>query len=132
MRSFDPDQARRNMVEVQLRRRGIRDPRVLEAIGRIPRELFVPEDQWPFAYEDAPIGIGFGQTISQPFMTAFMCQALELTGREVVLDVGTGSGYHAAVLGLLRNACIPSSGSRSLQNRRGGTCTPPGSTGISR
>jgi len=89
------------MVEVQLRRRGIRDPRVLEAIGRIPRELFVPEDQWPFAYEDAPIGIGFGQTISQPFMTAFMCQALELTGREVVLDVGTGSGYHAAVLGAL-------------------------------
>ncbi len=89
------------MVEYQLRRRGILDRRVLEAMGRIPRELFVPEQLRFQAYDDAPISIGFDQTISQPYMTAFMVQALELTGSEKVLDVGTGSGYHAAVLGAL-------------------------------
>src|SRR5947209_6633198 len=89
------------MVENQLRRRGILDRRVLDAMGRIPRELFVPAQYRSQAYDDAPVAIGFDQTISQPYMTAFMVQALELTGSEKVLDVGTGSGYHAAVLGAL-------------------------------
>jgi protein-L-isoaspartate(D-aspartate) O-methyltransferase len=89
------------MVENQLRGRGIVDRRVLDAMARIPRELFVPERYRAHAYDDAPIPIGFDQTISQPYMTAFMVQALELTGSEKVLDVGTGSGYHAAVLGAL-------------------------------
>jgi len=89
------------MVHDQLRRRGIVDRRVLDAMWRIPRELFVPERYRVQAYDDAPIPIGCNQTISQPYMTAFMVQALELTGSENVLDVGTGSGYHAAVLGAL-------------------------------
>lgn len=89
------------MVEHQLRRRGILNPAVLAAMGRIPRELFVPEQHRALVYEDTPVAIGFDQTISQPYMTAFMSQALELTGREKVLDVGAGSGYHAAVLGAL-------------------------------
>jgi protein-L-isoaspartate(D-aspartate) O-methyltransferase len=92
---------RESMVEQQLRRRGILDPGVLAAMGRIPRELFVPEQQRAVAYQDAPVFIGFEQTISQPYMTALMSQALELAGTERVLDVGTGSGYHAAVLGAL-------------------------------
>jgi protein-L-isoaspartate(D-aspartate) O-methyltransferase len=92
---------RTRMVERQLKGRGIRDRRVLEAMGRIPRELFVPEMHRAHAYEDAPIGIGFDQTISQPYMTALMCEVLMLAGDERVLDVGTGSGYHAAVLGEL-------------------------------
>jgi protein-L-isoaspartate(D-aspartate) O-methyltransferase len=89
------------MVENQLRRRGIVDRRVLAAMESIPRELFVPDRYRTQSYDDAPIAIGFDQTISQPYMTAFMSQALELTGSEKVLDVGTGSGYHAAVLGAL-------------------------------
>lgn len=89
------------MVDRQLKRRGIRDQRVLDAMERIPRELFVPELYRDRAYEDAPIGIGFDQTISQPYMTALMCEVLMLSGNERVLDVGTGSGYHAAVLGEL-------------------------------
>jgi protein-L-isoaspartate(D-aspartate) O-methyltransferase len=86
------------MVERQLRQRGIRDERVLEAMGRVPRELFVPDDQAELAYEDGAFPIGFGQTISQPFIVATICSLLELTGDERVLDVGTGSGYQAAVL----------------------------------
>jgi protein-L-isoaspartate(D-aspartate) O-methyltransferase len=89
------------MVEKQLRRRGIRDERVLRTMEVIPRELFVPEDYAIDAYEDTPIGIGFEQTISQPYMTALMCEVLALNGNERVLDVGTGSGYHAAVLSQL-------------------------------
>lgn len=89
------------MVEVQLRRRGIHDERVLQAMARIPREDFVSEEDRGSSYFDSPVDIGFGQTISQPYMTALMAQCLELTGIENVLDVGTGSGYHAALLGLL-------------------------------
>jgi protein-L-isoaspartate(D-aspartate) O-methyltransferase len=92
---------RRAMVEKQLRRRGIRDPRVLEAMSRIPREEFVPAESRVLAYADDPIVIGYGQTISQPYMTALMAQELELTGRETVLEVGAGCGYAAAVLGYL-------------------------------
>ena len=86
------------MVERQLRQRGIGDVRVLDAMGRVPRELFVPDDQAELAYEDGALPIGFGQTISQPFIVASICSLLELTGDERVLDVGTGSGYQAAVL----------------------------------
>src|SRR5512147_2591094 len=91
---------RRRMVERQLRRRGIRDPRVLQAMSEIPREEFVPLEERFSAYRDDPIHIGFGQTISQPYMTALMAEVLELTGRENVLEVGSGCGYAAAVLGV--------------------------------
>jgi protein-L-isoaspartate(D-aspartate) O-methyltransferase len=90
--------AERNWIDRQLRKRGIRDPRVLAAMAAVPREAFVPEEQRGSAYEDAPIPLPFGQTISQPYMVAFMCEALGLRGDERVLDVGTGSGYAAAVL----------------------------------
>ena len=86
------------MVEHQLRRRGITNERVLAAMGRVPRELFVPEDVRRLAYEDGALPIGLGQTISQPFIVGTICQLLELQGDERVLDVGTGSGYQAAVL----------------------------------
>jgi protein-L-isoaspartate(D-aspartate) O-methyltransferase len=81
-----------------LRRRGIEDERVLAAVADVPRELFVPEDFRRSAYDDRALPIGHGQTISQPFMVATICEALELHGDERVLDVGTGSGYQAAVL----------------------------------
>jgi protein-L-isoaspartate(D-aspartate) O-methyltransferase len=86
------------MVERQLRQRGIADERVLAAMGRVPRELFVPEDERELAYADGALPIGFGQTISQPYIVAVICSLLELAGNERVLDVGTGSGYQAAVL----------------------------------
>jgi protein-L-isoaspartate(D-aspartate) O-methyltransferase len=86
------------MVERQLRGHGIADERVLAAMGRVPRELFFPGELRRFAYADGAFPIGFGQTISQPFIVAMICQLLELSGDERVLDVGTGSGYQAAVL----------------------------------
>ncbi len=86
------------MVEAQLRRRGITDERVLAAMERVPRELFVPEPFRHQAYDDAALPIGEGQTISQPYMVARICELLALRGGERVLDVGTGSGYQAAVL----------------------------------
>jgi protein-L-isoaspartate(D-aspartate) O-methyltransferase len=86
------------MVEEQLRARGIADERVLAAMGRVPRELFVPEAYRRAAYDDAALPIGEGQTISQPYMVARICEVLALRGEERVLDVGTGSGYQAAVL----------------------------------
>jgi protein-L-isoaspartate(D-aspartate) O-methyltransferase len=86
------------MVEAQLRGRGIDDERVLEAMGRVPREVFVPPDLRDAAYADAALSIGAGQTISQPYMVALICEQLALQGGERVLDVGTGSGYQAAVL----------------------------------
>jgi protein-L-isoaspartate(D-aspartate) O-methyltransferase len=86
------------MVERQLRARDIVDERVLEAMARVPRELFVPESERPRAYSDAALPIGHGQTISQPYMVARIAEALALRPGERVLDVGTGSGYQAAVL----------------------------------
>jgi len=94
----DWETQRLQMVEQQLRRRGIHDERVLEAMAKIPREQFLPEKVRPWAYADEPLSIGYGQTISQPYMTALMAQALELKGAEKVLEVGTGCGYAAAVL----------------------------------
>jgi protein-L-isoaspartate(D-aspartate) O-methyltransferase len=86
------------MVEQQLRSRDVDDARVLEAMERVPRDLFVPEEVRGRAYDDVALPIGFGQTISQPYMVARICEALSLRGSERVLDVGTGSGYQAAVL----------------------------------
>jgi protein-L-isoaspartate(D-aspartate) O-methyltransferase len=86
------------MVESQLRRRGIRDQRVLDAMLRVPRHLFVPPEYRSHAYGDHPIPIGEGQTISQPFIVAVSLQAIALTGSESVLEVGTGSGYQTALL----------------------------------
>jgi protein-L-isoaspartate(D-aspartate) O-methyltransferase len=89
------------MVERQLRRRGIADERVLAAMGAVPREEFVPERHRRRAYRDGALAIGEGQTISQPWIVARMAELLELRGSERVLEVGTGSGYAAAVLSLL-------------------------------
>jgi protein-L-isoaspartate(D-aspartate) O-methyltransferase len=94
------------MVERQLRRRGISDERVLAAMGEVPREEFVPQRFRRRAYSDSALPIGEGQTISQPWIVAAICQALELTGSERVLEVGSGSGYSAAVLARLAGGVI--------------------------
>jgi protein-L-isoaspartate(D-aspartate) O-methyltransferase len=86
------------MVSRQLRRRDIADERVLAAMGQVPRELFVDEDDRRRAYDDIPLSIGFGQTISQPYMVALICQTADVRPGHRVLDIGTGSGYQAAVL----------------------------------
>ena len=109
-RSADADgfrSARQQMVITQLQQRGIEDPRVLDAMRSVPRHLFVPSALRAAAYEDRPLEIGLGQTISQPFTVAFMAQAARLSGHEKVLEIGTGSGYGAAVLAHLA-ACVPS------------------------
>jgi protein-L-isoaspartate(D-aspartate) O-methyltransferase len=93
--------ARREMVERQLRPRRIKDPKVLEAMSRVPRHLFVPEQHRSSAYHDGPVPIGEGQTISQPYIVALMSELAELKGDEKVLEIGTGSGYQAAVLSYL-------------------------------
>jgi protein-L-isoaspartate(D-aspartate) O-methyltransferase len=94
------------MVERQLRRRGISDPRVLAAMGEVPRELFVPEAVRRRAYADGALQIGFEQTISQPWIVAAICEALELRGSERVLEIGTGSGYSACVLARLASEVV--------------------------
>jgi protein-L-isoaspartate(D-aspartate) O-methyltransferase len=92
---------RQRMVDEQLASRDIRDSRVLEAMREIPRHIFVPREHRHLAYKDAPLPIGNGQTISQPYIVAFMTQLLYLEGEEIVLEIGTGSGYQAALLGHL-------------------------------
>src|SRR3954452_24000887 len=92
---------RARMVERQLRRRGINDERVLAAMAAVPREHFVPEQVRSSAYNDSALPIGHEQTISQPWVVAAICQALRLSGEENVLEIGTGSGYSAAVLAKL-------------------------------
>jgi len=94
-------EARRTMVEWQLRRRGIRDERVLHAMGTVPRQEFVLPPYIHKAYDDEPLPIGRGQTISQPYIVAAMLAAIGLTGSERVLEIGTGCGYQAALLALL-------------------------------
>jgi protein-L-isoaspartate(D-aspartate) O-methyltransferase len=102
----DPAEARARMVERQLRRRGIHDERVLAAMGEVPREAFVPERVRRNAYDDSALPIGHEQTISQPWVVAAICQALALEGDETVLEIGTGSGYSAAVLAKLARRVI--------------------------
>jgi protein-L-isoaspartate(D-aspartate) O-methyltransferase len=89
------------MVERDIRQRGIRDPALLSAMLRMPRHRFVEERLQPSAYQDRPLAIGEGQTISQPYIVAFMTELLELKGGERVLEIGTGSGYQSAILSLL-------------------------------
>lgn len=86
------------MVETQIEARGVHDQKVLAAMRKVARHLFVPEEMRPFAYGDEPLPIGEGQTISQPYIVAYMTQALRLSGEEKVLELGTGSGYQTAVL----------------------------------
>jgi len=92
---------RQHMVDHQLRARGVHDERVLAAFAKVPREEFVPEDLRPAAYEDRALPIGYGQTISQPYMVAVMLEMLDVHSDHTVLEVGAGSGYQAALLSLL-------------------------------
>jgi len=89
---------RKKMLEQQLVARGISDKKVLEAFGKVPRENFINEDSYDYAYDDRPLTIGYGQTISQPYIVALMTESLELKGDETVLEIGTGSGYQTAIL----------------------------------
>lgn len=106
----DLERARENLLKYL--EYEIADKRVIEAMKRVPREAFISQEQYQAAYDDRPLGIGFGQTISQPFIVALMVQALELRGDEKVLELGTGSGYEAAILAELAQKvvtveCIP-------------------------
>jgi protein-L-isoaspartate(D-aspartate) O-methyltransferase len=98
--------ARAAMVDGQLVPRGIRDPRVLDAMRSVPRERFVPSQQVDYAYQDRPLPIGDGQTISQPYIVAFMAEAASVGPDDRVLEIGTGSGYGAAVLGALAASVV--------------------------
>ena len=92
---------RKSMVDRQIIRRGVKDKDVLEAMMSVPRHLFVPENNISHAYDDSPLPIGYGQTISQPYIVAYMTEALNLDEDSIVLEVGTGSGYQAAILSVL-------------------------------
>ncbi|MCF6149222.1 MAG: protein-L-isoaspartate(D-aspartate) O-methyltransferase [Candidatus Kuenenia sp.] len=92
---------RKQMVERQIANRGVADERVLEAMETVPRHLFIPEDFRSYSYFDQPVPIGYGQTISQPYIVAFMTEILQLNKDDIVLEIGTGSGYQAAVLAKL-------------------------------
>src|SRR4051812_34146626 len=96
-----PDDEIERMVHEQLAARGVRDARVLDAMRRVPRHLFVPREQQPLSYADRALPIGGDQTISQPFMVATMTEALGVEPSDLILEVGTGSGYQAAILSLL-------------------------------
>jgi protein-L-isoaspartate(D-aspartate) O-methyltransferase len=101
---MNPDEylmARKRMVEDQIAARGVKDARVLSAMGSVPRHRFVPLDELAWAYADGPLPIGHGQTISQPFIVALMTELLQVESSDRILEVGTGSGYQAAVLGHL-------------------------------
>jgi len=95
---------RRQMVKYQIESRGIKNEKILSAMQLVPRHLFVPEEVQKFAYDDGPLPIGWGQTISQPYIVALMTSLLALEGCENVLEIGTGSGYQAAILGKMVNA----------------------------
>lgn len=99
--SREREAERSRMVDTQLRARDIRDPRVLSAMQQVPRHLFMPDEMRSQAYADSPLPIGYDQTISQPYIVAFMTQALNVRPEHTVLEIGTGSGYQAAVLGML-------------------------------
>lgn len=118
------------MVRRQLRRRGISDERVLAAMGAVPREAFVPEESRRRAYADGALPIGEGQTISQPWIVAAICEALELEGHERVLEVGTGSGYSAAVLARLAETVISVERSAGLAARARAALLATGASGV--
>ena len=113
-------EAQRLKLVAGLKSKGITDEAVLNAMSKVPRHLFVPENMRSLSYNDHPLPIGQKQTISQPYIVAFMCQALELTGKEKVLEIGTGSGYHAAVMSLISETIytieiIPELGNRAAR-----------------
>ena len=124
MSLIDFDAARKRMVDGQLAIRGITSPEVLGAFLEVQRHLFVPKTQQVHAYRDSPLPIGLGQTISQPYIAAYMTNLLQLTGVERVLEIGTGSGYQAAILGILaeevhtieRHPSLADKADRLLQN----------------
>ncbi len=101
MAILDYQTARKRMVDQQITIRGITSPAVLCAFLEVPRHLFVPKSQQAYSYQDSPLPIGLGQTISQPYIAAYMTDLLQLTGVDRVLEIGTGSGYQAAILGIL-------------------------------
>ena len=101
MKNIDFDAARKRMVMGQIAARGITSQSVLDAFLEVPRHLFVPPNQRLYAYQDSPLPIGLGQTISQPYIVAYMTAQLALQGDEILLEIGTGSGYQAAILGAL-------------------------------
>ena len=117
---------RASMVDYQLRARGIGSPLVLEAMGRVPRERFIPERMKDCAYDDGPLPNGAGQTISQPYIVALMTEALDLEGGERVLDIGTGSGYAAAVLGCIASEVFSIERVRELADRAARTLAAEG------
>jgi len=106
MKEYPFQDQRKEMVDRQLRARGIRDKRVLDAFARVPRHFFVPVKEQLRAYGDYPLPIGEGQTISQPYMVALMTEALQMEGEERVLEIGTGSGYQTAILAELSQKVI--------------------------
>jgi protein-L-isoaspartate(D-aspartate) O-methyltransferase len=111
--------AKQQMLRKQLRHRGIRNERVLAAMARVPRERFVAQDSLHQAYADRALAIACGQTISQPYIVALMTQALDLTGQEKVLEIGTGSGYQAAVLAELARQVVTVERHADLSTRAG-------------
>ncbi|PKL61713.1 MAG: protein-L-isoaspartate O-methyltransferase [Methanomicrobiales archaeon HGW-Methanomicrobiales-2] len=127
----DPCQGEREeMVEFQIRARGIGDPRVLAAMRKIPRHLFVPKGYERAAYEDQPLPIGEGQTISQPYIVAVMTEQLELKPQDRVLEVGTGSGYQAALLAELAATVISIERLEDLADRAQQNFDRAGVTGV--
>jgi protein-L-isoaspartate(D-aspartate) O-methyltransferase len=121
MIAADPEDARRRMVTEQLARRGISHPEVLAAMGAVPRHEFIPKDAQDEAYDDGPVPIGAGQTISQPYIVAFMTEQLAPKPGDRVLEIGTGSGYQAAILAKLVKEVytieiIESLGRRAMQD----------------
>ncbi len=121
---------REEMVEFQVRARGVRDERVLAAMRKIPRHLFVPKGFERAAYEDRPLPIGEGQTISQPYIVAVMTEQLELQPQDRVLEVGTGSGYQAALLAELAGSVISIERLASLADRARENLARAGVTGV--
>jgi protein-L-isoaspartate(D-aspartate) O-methyltransferase len=125
--TFPPDEyaePRERMVRDQIERRGVSDPRVLEAMRAVPRHRFLLGDERASAYDDTPLPIGRHQTISQPYIVAYMTAALELKGEEKVLEIGTGSGYQTAILACLSRTVysmerIPELADRARENLRG-------------
>lgn len=121
---------RNRMVATQIEARGIQDRRVLAAMGAVPRHRFVPENLRRHAYEDSPLPIGRGQTISQPYIVALMAEALQLKGHEKVLEVGSGSGYAAAVLARLARQVLGIELEKELNDRAEDTLRALGTTNI--
>ena len=129
--ALDEAALRERMVRTQIEARGIHDPRVLTAIREVPRHLFVPAGQEAHAYEDRPLPIGEGQTISQPFMVAAMTLALDPQPDDRVLEVGTGSGYQAAILGLLAREVFSIERHQALAERARRALDAAGFTNVS-